>query len=116
MENILHIKERILFIAKNKGFTIEGFCDKIGMTYGNFKGKAKETPINSNTIVNIYAIIPDLNLEWLLTGKGEMLKGETHSTPSNPELFDYLKSEIRELKEENKKLVMEIAKLQVGGK
>jgi len=74
MANIFTIKEKILQIAKYKGFIYEGFCEKIGMTYGNFKGKAKKTPINSETLANIFTIIPELNLEWLITGTGEMLK------------------------------------------
>jgi phage repressor protein C with HTH and peptisase S24 domain len=74
MDNNFTIKERILQVAKYKGFTLENFCNKIGLTYGNFKGKAKETPINSDAIVNILSIIPDINIEWLLTGEGQMLK------------------------------------------
>lgn len=71
------IKDRILQLAKYKGFKLEDFFKKIGMTYGNFKGKSKETPINSKAIEDILSIIPDVNVEWLLTGKGSMLKGET---------------------------------------
>ncbi len=44
------------------------------MTYGNFKGKSKKTPLNSNAIADILTIYPDVNPEWLLTGNGEMLK------------------------------------------
>ncbi len=73
MDNILTIKERILQLAKNQGYTIEDFCEKIGMTYGNLKGANKKTPINSNAIVNILSIIPNMNLLWLITGRGEML-------------------------------------------
>ena len=70
MENKLtNIKERILEIIKIKGFGREEFFKKIGMTYGNFKGKAKKTPINSDAIVNILSIIPDLDLYWLITGE-----------------------------------------------
>lgn len=44
------------------------------MTSGSFRGKAKETPINSTAIENILSEIKDLSPEWLLTGNGEMLK------------------------------------------
>lgn len=71
-DKITNIKERILLIAENKGIAKEKFFQEIGMTYGNFKGKSKLTPINSNAIVDIIAIHSDINLEWLLTGKGEM--------------------------------------------
>ena len=69
-----NIKERILYILEIKGIVKEKFFQKIGMTYGNFTGKAKNTPLNSNAIGNILLEIPDINPEWLLTGKGEVLK------------------------------------------
>lgn len=69
-----NIKERILYIAEYKGVVKESFFEKINMTYGNFKGKSKQTPINSNAIVDILSIYPDIEPNWLLTGKGSMLK------------------------------------------
>ena len=74
-----NIKERVLQIAEMKGIAKEKFFEDIGMTYGNFKGKSKETPLNSNAIADIFAIYPEVNLEWLLTGKGSMIR-ETHNT------------------------------------
>ena len=71
------IKERIIQFIDLKGVTKEHFYNKIGMTSANFRGKAKETPINSTTIENILSEFPDLNLDWLITGKGEMTKMPT---------------------------------------
>ncbi|MFD2942219.1 hypothetical protein [Flavobacterium notoginsengisoli] len=68
------IKERILQIAEFKGIGKEKFFEIIGMTYGNFKGKSKLTPINSNAIEDLITNYPEIDLIWLLTGKGEMLK------------------------------------------
>src|SRR5690554_4081372 len=67
------IKERIIQLVENKGIAKENFYTKIGMTSASFRGKAKETPINSTAIENILSEIPDVNPVWLLTGKGEML-------------------------------------------
>ena len=76
--NILpFIKERILYILEIKGVVKESFFNKIGMTYGNFTGKAKETPLNSNAIGNILSIFSDINPDWLLTGTGSMLRSGT---------------------------------------
>ncbi|MEO9258567.1 MAG: S24 family peptidase [Crocinitomicaceae bacterium] len=72
-DKITNIKERILQITENKGITKESFFEKIGMSYGNFKGKSKITPINSNAIADILSIYPDVNPTWLLTGNGKML-------------------------------------------
>lgn len=73
------IKERILQFIDYKGVVKERFYEKIGMTSANFRGKAKETPINSTAIENILSEFPDLNLEWLITGKGEMILGNTQN-------------------------------------
>lgn len=68
------IKERIIQLIELKGIPKENFYTEIGMTSANFRGKAKESPLNSNAIENILSKIPDANPEWLLTGKEPMLK------------------------------------------
>ena len=83
------IKERIIQIVENKGIAKESFYSKIGMTSASFRGKAKNMPLNSNAIENILSEIPDLNAEWLLTGKGSMLK-ESSQSPSFPTInYEY---------------------------
>ncbi|MEN2402993.1 S24 family peptidase [Flavobacterium sp. MC2016-06] len=74
MDKSTNIKERILQITDYKRISKERFFESIGMTYGNFKGKSKLTPINSSALVDILTICPEINIEWLLTGNGEMLK------------------------------------------
>lgn len=54
------------------------------MTYGNFKGSAKDRPLNSDAIVKILSIYTEIDSEWLLTGKGEMLRNY-HSDVEIPE-------------------------------
>lgn len=73
-----NIKERILYLLENKGVVKDKFFKEIGMTYGNFTGEAKKTPLNSTAISNIFSKFPDVNLEWLLTGNGQMLKVSSH--------------------------------------
>lgn len=116
-----NIKERILQLAEYKGIVKEKFFEKIDMTYGNFKGKSKQTPINSNAIVDIYTIYPDINIEWLLTGRGNMIKKEPTSerpTPFDDTRIKALEAEISQLKdkliatlEENTRLQKENTRL-----
>jgi repressor LexA len=72
------IKKRIIQLLEYKGIAKEEFYKKIGVTSANFRGKASETPINSKTIENILSEISDLNLTWLLTGTGTMLKSDSN--------------------------------------
>lgn len=82
MDNKLsNIKERILYLIEKKGDVKDSFFEKIGMTYGSFKGTAKKRPLNSDAIVNLLTIFPDVNLDWLLTGEGEMLRPGTGTSP-----------------------------------
>jgi len=71
------IKERVVLLAEHKRVIKEDFFNKVGVTSANFRGKAKNTPLNSKTIENIFTVFPDISLEWLLTGTGNMLKSES---------------------------------------
>lgn len=79
-----NIKERVLQIAEIKGISKEKFIESIGMTYGNFKGKSKNTPLNSNAIEDILTSNRDIDPEWLLTGKGEMLRSDNSNLVAKP--------------------------------
>jgi hypothetical protein len=83
-EKIFTIKERILQLLESKGVVKDKFFNKIGVSYGNFKGKSLKSGLNSDTIAEISAIFPDVNLEWLLTGKGSMIKSESHPSGGIP--------------------------------
>jgi len=80
-ENSSNIKERVLQLAEYVGVSKEKFFEEIGVSYGNFKGKSKESSLGANVLADISTIYPNANLEWLITGKGEILKGENSKTP-----------------------------------
>ncbi|WP_394776810.1 XRE family transcriptional regulator [Flavobacterium sp.] len=73
-KNISFIKERILQYAEFKGFAKDKFIEKLGMTYGNFKGKQKLTSVSSDFLDSILSTYPEINIEWLLSGNGLMEK------------------------------------------
>lgn len=75
MENkFTNIKERILYISDYYNISREKFFENLGISYGNFKGKAKKTPINSMFLENILTNFGEISPEWLITGKGDMLR------------------------------------------
>jgi repressor LexA len=74
------IKSRVIQFLENKGVNKEKFFQKIGVTSANFRGNAQKTPLNSNAIENIFTEFPEINLEWLLTGRGEMLRDKQEAS------------------------------------
>lgn len=74
MEILPTIKDRILYFAKNQEDAIQDFFIKTGLKYSNFTGKSKKSDLQSKSVAEILPIYPQLNIEWLLTGNGEMLK------------------------------------------
>ena len=111
-----NIKERVVQIAKKQSISQERFFHSIGMTSANFRGKAKETPLNSNAIVNIITKYPEVDLHWLLLGEKKSsisnVLNEPGLTYGNPdknceekdEIIAMLKSQIEDLKADKEDL------------
>ena len=105
-----NIKERVVQIAKKQSISQERFFHSIGMTSANFRGKAKETPLNSNAIVNIITKYPEVDVYWLLMGEEHDSTtnvvnepGLTYETAHNDckekdEIIAMLKNQIEDLK------------------
>ena len=68
------IKDRILQIPIIEGVKKEYFFKKINSSYSNFRGKSKISSPSADVIVEISTNYPKINIEWLLTGKGDPLK------------------------------------------
>jgi tRNA A37 threonylcarbamoyladenosine modification protein TsaB len=65
------IIERILQILEFKGITKYKFCKDLGVSNA-FLDKSRE--ITTDKYANILEYFTDINPNWLLTGKGDMLK------------------------------------------
>lgn len=120
MENkFTGIKDRVVKIAEEQAISKEEFFKSIGMTSANFRGKAKETPLNSNAIANIITEYPEVDLYWLVFGykrsaylKGEHLSEEPRATyklsceqcDGKEEMITILQQQIEELKADKKDL------------
>jgi hypothetical protein len=104
-EKITNIKDRILQIAENKGVAKERFFEILGFSYGNFKGKSKISAPSTDIIVEISSKFPDINIEWLITGNGTILKTPL---PSNENDRDV--EHLKELLEEKSKRIEALEK------
>lgn len=96
VKEISTIKERIIYLAKSKGISLETFFEKIGMTYGSFKGENKKSPINSDAIINILTLHPDVNAEWLLLGGDRnMLKPIREEKPEEKKTIEFYENLVK---------------------
>lgn len=68
------VKDRILTFIESTGVKKGEFFNKFGLAPSNFRGQSKQTGLNSDTIVRILTEYPQLSVEWLMAGRGEMLK------------------------------------------
>ena len=53
-----------------------------GISYGSITGKAVESEFGGEQITEILRIFPDLSPDWLLLGKGEMLREKRENVES----------------------------------
>ncbi|QMU65335.1 MAG: hypothetical protein GKR88_14235 [Flavobacteriaceae bacterium] len=112
MKNIFsNIKERVVEIAEKQSITKEEFFRSIGMTSANFRGKAKNSPLNSNAIVNIVTKYPDTNLHWLLFGDSNLAEEpakqyelQNKTSDDKDKLIEVLLEQITELKSDKETL------------
>lgn len=103
------ITERISEILDLKGITKYRFCKDLGLSNG-FLDKPRE--ITTDKYANILEYLPDISPEWLLTGKGSMLKSPTDAlTIASESTVEYGKQndEIQYLKRiiENQQKIIE---------
>ena len=68
------IKLRLLQFAEHQGIPKGDFYRKISVPQSNFGGKSMESSLSSAKISEILIIFPELSADWILLGKGEMLR------------------------------------------
>jgi ribonuclease HIII len=89
MENkFTNIKDRVIQVSERQNISKEAFFKSIGMTSASFRGKAKETPLNSNAIVNIITKYPDTDLYWLLNGITKASINDVHILEESSEKYN----------------------------
>lgn len=70
-------KERVILYLKNKGIGQTAFESNTGLSRGVL---AQKSGLNATSLEKILLACDDLNPEWLITGKGEMLKSNKTSS------------------------------------
>lgn len=100
------MQERLSRLAEALGISNRELSRRIGKS-DNYIA-TMNIDITVGVANNIYTAFPQVNLYWLITGKGDILLKE----PLTKELSDYLQTENKELKKENKELLLEVGRLQ----
>ena len=110
------IKERAVQFAKKQSLSQERFFHSIGMTSANFRGKAKESPLNSNVVANIITKYPNIDVHWLLLGESKSSQSNVVNEPGltyetsdksckeKDEIIAMLKSQVEDLKSDKEDL------------
>lgn len=79
------VKDRVKKFCKSKGIRVSDFEKTLNVANGYVNSISKSIGIDKiNTILENY---PNLSLEWLLTGKGEMLKDNNHSDKQKEDII-----------------------------
>jgi transcriptional regulator with XRE-family HTH domain len=96
------VKERLIVYLEEKKISKSAFGKSIGVSNAYVTSIRKS--IDKDKIKSIAFNYPDLNLEWLLYGEGEMLKQECQEQKNDPTNENFLKFLHEENKELNKKI------------
>lgn len=86
MENISTIKDRILTFLEFKGIKKADFYSTTGISDSNFKGKNLSSQLGGDAIVKVLTSYPNLSADWLLVGRGDMLKDDLNGIQTADEV------------------------------
>lgn len=79
------ITDRIKEIINYKQLNVSSFESKIGASNGQIaKAIARKSALKSDLLDNILEFCPEINANWLVTGKGEMLRHEAPTATTEP--------------------------------
>ena len=104
------IKDRVIEYLKTNGITKQDFCKETGISYANMVGNSLKSELGGEQIALIFMKYPNINPDWLMLGKGEMLRDSVHDEPDSATL-DRLLNKISDLAQELGRVQAENAEL-----
>ena len=111
------IKDRVIEYLKTSGITKQDFCKETGISYANMVGNSLKSELGGEQISSIFMKYPNISPDWLLLGKGPMLRGSVSEAPPDNTLsvllerIEDLARENGQLQAENAELKKEVARL-----
>ena len=83
LEKNAKIKQRLLYFIEIQSITKIDFCEKTGISYSNIKGKAQKSELGGEQIAKILEVFSELSPDWLLLGRGEILRNQANVNAGN---------------------------------
>ncbi len=104
IKNFDQIKVRLLQFVEIQKIPKTKFFEISTVAASNFSGKSAESALSTDKIVKILTTFPELNSDWLLLGRGEMLRQPSPqpatSSVDNPSVVDFLNSKLEKTEAE----------------
>ncbi len=83
MKNV-NIRKRIKYFVDNQNITQKDFFVKTKLSRGLLDTDKLNKDVGADKITNILVAFPELNIEWLMLGRGEMLKTKNTEKGNKP--------------------------------
>jgi transcriptional regulator with XRE-family HTH domain len=84
------ISNRLLQIIKNEGLSVRSFEEKINVSQSRISKTINDgKDVSGEILKKTLEIFPHYSAEWLVTGKGEMLKSDVYSGIAMEPLINY---------------------------
>lgn len=88
------IKERLINYLKISGISKKDFSEKTGISLWNITGKSVKSELGGEQISLIIGNYPNISPDWLLLGKGEMLREKRENVEGEDMGFVKIPTEI----------------------
>ena len=100
----MSINDRISEVMKARGLNMNSFAKTTGITYitlyHTISPSGRLSDPNAATLTKIKQAFPDLDMNWLLTGEGEMLLPKSVPADELPQTVHKILEEVRSLRAE----------------
>jgi hypothetical protein len=117
--------DRLMQFIKQAGLSARQFDLSIGASNGyTLRMKKNNASVGSDVIENILRVYPQLNVVWLLTGEGSMLKTKIKNEPldfdqlsleKQEEIEAIIETKIKERQKEDLERLMQEIKAEIKG-
>lgn len=103
----MNTKQRLLQYLAAQNISVYTFSKALGFSSSNFCGAALKSELSGAQLSKILTYYDDLNADWLICGRGNMLKNECVGVAANTQTFQQLVDIIDRLSAENTALRLE---------